>query len=220
MSVTFKRSQSVASDSTHECDSPQDMTENDETTRQVDLVESEYSIYRCVDCPNVVLSMQDCDGGMTCHGEAMEQVTESTLAIRPPNIEQVLQDAFGLPRAGLDICLCVIGDGPLSPGELADRLDYDESTVRTYLNELVDFGLLQKSQLNREAGGFVNVYHAIDLDEMREDTLVGFYAWAGEAASLIERANLTKADYRDANTDASLDEVFWERFAAGNTDDH
>jgi len=185
----------------------------------VDLLESDYSIYRCVDCPNVVLSMQDCDGGMTCHGEAMEQVSESSLAIRPPEIEQVLQDAFGLPRAGLNICLCVIGDGPLSPSELAERLDYEESTVRKYLNELVEFGLLQKSQLNRESGGFVNVYHSIDLEEMREDTLVGFYTWAGEAASLIEEANLTKADYRDANADDSLDEVFWERFAAGETDD-
>lgn len=194
------------------------MTDTDQTTGQVDLAEREYSIYRCVDCPNVVLTMQDCGDGMTCHGEPMEQVTEPTLDIRPPTIEQVLQDAFGLPRAGLDICLCVIGDGPLSPGELADRLDYDESTVRKYLNELVEFGLLEKSQLNRESGGFVNVYHSIDLEEMREDTLVGFYTWAGEAAALIEEANLTKADYRDANGDTGLDEVFWERFDAETTD--
>jgi hypothetical protein len=47
---------------------------------------------------------------------------------------------------------------------------------------------------------------------MREETLVGFYAWAGEAASLIEEANLTKEDYQDADFDAGLNEVFWERF--------
>jgi predicted transcriptional regulator len=182
---------------------------------QVDLADREYTIYRCRDCHNVVLTMQDCGGGMTCHDEPMERVTETRLDIRPPDIRQVLLDAFGLPKPGLDICLCVIGDGPLAPGELADRLEYDESTVRRYLNELVDFGLLERSQLNRESGGFVNVYHSIALDEMREETLVGFYAWAGEAASLIEEANLTKEDYRDAEYEGGLNEVFWEQFRDG-----
>jgi len=186
--------------------------DRDDDGDQVSLADREYAIYRCQDCRNVVLTMQDCDGGMTCHDEPMERVTETKLDIRPPDIRQVLLDAFGLPKPGLDICLCVIGEGPLSPAELAERLDYDESTVRNYLNELVEFGLLQKSQLNRESGGFVNVYHSIDLDEMREETLVGFYAWAGEAASLIDEANLTKEDYQDADLDAGLNEVFWERF--------
>jgi len=180
-----------------------------------DLLDREYSIYRCTDCNNVVLTMQDLDGGMTCHDEPMERVTETKLDIRPPDVRQVLLDAFGLPKPGLDVCLCVIGEGPLSPEELAERLDYDVSTVRTYLNDLVEFGLLEKSQLNRESGGYVNVYHSIALDEMREETLVGFYAWAGEAASLIEEANLTKEDYRDAESEQGLNEVFWERFRDG-----
>jgi predicted transcriptional regulator len=178
----------------------------------VDLNDREYAIYRCTDCANVVLTMQDCDGGMTCHEEPMERVTECKLDIRPPDIRQVLLDAFGLPKPGLDICLCVIGEGPASPGDLAEHLDYSESTIRTYLNELVEFGLLEKSQLNRESGGFVNVYHSIDLEEMREESLIGFYAWAGEAASLIEEANLTKEDYQDTEYEGGLNEVFWDQF--------
>jgi len=189
-----------------------DTTAEDRTRREIDLGEREYSIYKCQNCANVVLSMQDCDGGMTCHGDEMQRVTESNLEIRPPDIRQVLLDAFGLPKPGLDICLCVIGEGPLSSKELADQLDYEEGTIRKYLNELVEFGLLEKSQLNRESGGFVNVYHSIDLDEMRTETLIGFYVWAGEAASLIEEANLTKEDYLDADYDNGLDQIFWERF--------
>lgn len=180
--------------------------------REVRLQDREYSIYRCTDCSNVVLSMQDCGDGMTCHGEPMERVTECELDIKPPDIRQVLLDAFGLPKPGLDVCLCVIGEGPASPAELADYLDYSESTIRNYLSELVEFGLLEKSQLNREGGGFVNVYHSIDLTEMREESLIGFYAWAGEAASLIEEANLTKEDYRDAEYEDGLNEIFWEQF--------
>lgn len=189
-----------------------DTETDDRTRREIDLGAREYSIYKCQNCANVVLSMQDCDGGMTCHGDEMKRVTQSNLEIRPPDIRQVLLDAFGLPKPGLDICLCVIGEGPLSSKELAAQLDYEEGTIRKYLNELVEFGLLEKSQLNRESGGFVNVYHSIDLDEMRTETLIGFYVWAGEAASLIEEANLTKEDYLDADYDSGLDEIFWERF--------
>ncbi|RLM95280.1 ArsR family transcriptional regulator [Haloarcula sp. Atlit-7R] len=189
-----------------------DTETDDRTRREIDLGAREYSIYKCQNCANVVLSMQDCDGGMTCHGDEMKRVTQSNLEIRPPDIRQVLLDAFGLPKPGLDICLCVIGDGPLSSKELAAQLDYEGGTIRKYLNELVEFGLLEKSQLNRESGGFVNVYHSIDLDEMRTETLIGFYIWAGEAASLIEEANLTKEDYLDADYDSGLDEIFWERF--------
>ena len=177
-----------------------------------DLRDREYSIYRCTDCRNVVLTMQDCGENLQCHDEPMEEVTETAMAVNPPELRQVLLDAFGLPKSGLDICLCVIGEGPLSPGEVAERLGYDESTVRRYLNELVDLGLLRKSQLNRESGGFVNVYHSIDLEEMRRETLIGFYVWAGEAASLIDEANLTKADYSEGEVDEPLGEVFWEEF--------
>lgn len=64
---------------------------NDER-QSVALAESEDSVYRCTDCHTVVLTMQDCDGGTTCHGGTMERVTESTLGIRPPDIRQVLLD--------------------------------------------------------------------------------------------------------------------------------
>jgi len=176
------------------------------------LTDRRYGIYQCNDCSNVALTLRDCDGGMTCHGEPMEEVTEIGMDVRPPDIKQVLLDAFGLPKPGLDICLCVIGEGAVPPSEVAEKLGYDETTVRRYLNQLVEIGLLQKSQLNREGGGIVNVYHSIDLDEMRKETLIGFYAWAGEAAALIEEANLTKEDYLDEDYSDGLNDVFWERF--------
>jgi len=188
---------------------------------EADLRGRGYGIYTCHDCRNVVLTMQDCGENMTCHGEPMEPVSETAIDVKPPDLRQVLLDAFGLPKSGLDICLCVIGEGPVAPSEVAERLGYDESTIRRYLGELVDIGLLERTQLNREQGGYVNVYHSIDLDEMREETLVGFYAWAGEAAALIEQANLTKEDYKQGDHDAPLEEVFWEEFrgATGESDD-
>jgi predicted transcriptional regulator len=142
----------------------------------------------------------------------MERVTEVDMSVKPPDVRQVLLQAFGLPKAGLDICLCVIGEGPLSAKEVAEQLGYDRSTVTRYLNKLVELGLLRRSELNREGGGIVKVYHSVDLERMRRETLIGFYVWAGEAASLIEDANLRKQDYLEENPDRDLPEVFWESF--------
>jgi predicted transcriptional regulator len=172
-----------------------------------------YDIYECPDCENIVLVVGRDDPPMSCHDQPMERVRDVEMSVKRPDVRQVLLEAFGLPKAGLDICLCVIGDGPLSANEVAEQLGYDRSTITRYLNKLVELGLLQRSELNREAGGVVNVYHSVDLEQMRRDTLFGFYVWAGEAASLIEDANLTKQDVLDENPDRELPEVFWEAFA-------
>ncbi|TMT81557.1 MarR family transcriptional regulator [Haloterrigena sp. H1] len=192
---------------------------NDETTDpegpqelQYDPSSSRYDLFECPDCDNVVLVLGRDDPPMSCHDEPMEHVTDLEMSVKPPDVKQVLLQAFGLPKAGLDICLCVIGEGPLSANEVAETLGYDRSTVTRYLNKLVELGLLRRSELNREAGGVVNVYHSVDLERMRRETLIGFYVWAGEAAALIEDANLTKQDYLEENPDQELPDVFWDSF--------
>ena len=181
---------------------------------QYDPNSGRYDIYECSvsDCDNVALVVGNDDPPMSCHDKPMERVTELDMSVKPPDVRQVLLQAFGLPKAGLDICLCVIGEGPLSANEVAAELDYDRSTVTRYLNTLVDLGLLRQSQLNREGGGVVKVYHSVDLERMRRETLIGFYVWAGEAAALIEEANLTKQDYLKENPDQELTDIFWESF--------
>lgn len=190
-------------------DSPfTDRTELDE----IDLADRPYNIYRCHDCKNTVLALHDCGDGMTCHGETMEEVRDIEMNVNPPDLRDVLLNVFGIPKVGLDICLCVIDEGPLSPDEVAEKLEYDGSTIRRYLNQLTEVGVLTKMQLNREDGGFVNVYRSIDIEEMQRESLAGFYMWAGEAATLIEDANLTKEDYLDASSEEDMNEVFWESF--------
>jgi predicted transcriptional regulator len=191
-------------------------TQSDDESAEVqyDPNSGRYDIYECSvsDCDNVVLVVGSDDPPMSCHDQPMERVTELDMSVKPPDVRQVLLQAFGLPKAGLDICLCVIGEGPLSANEVAEQLGYDRSTVTRYLNKLVELGLLRRSELNREGGGVVKVYHSVDLERMRRETLIGFYVWAGEAASLIEDANLTKQDYLEENPDRELPEVFWELF--------
>lgn len=173
---------------------------------------SRYDLYECPDCDNVVLALGRDEPPMSCHDKRMEPVTDVEMSVKPPDVEQVLLRAFGLPKASHDICLCVIGEGPLSVNGVAESLGYDRSTVTRYLNDLVDLGLLQESELNREGGGVVNVYHPVDLERTRRETLIGFYVWAGEAATLIENANAMKQDYLDENPDQELPDVFWDSF--------
>jgi len=179
---------------------------------QYDPSSNRYDLFECPDCDNVVLVLGRDDPPVSCHNKPMERVTDLEMSVKPPDVRQVLLQAFGLPKAGLDICLCVIGEGPLSANEVAETLGYDRSTVTRYLNKLVELGLLRRSELNREAGGVVNVYHSVDLERMRRETLIGFYVWAGEAAALIEDANLTKQDYLEENPDQELPDVFWDSF--------
>ena len=179
---------------------------------QYDPSTSRYTILECTDCDNTVLSLGRDGSSMTCHGEPMEPVTDPEMDVRQPDVRQVLLQAFGLPKAGLDICLRVIGDGPLPASDVADSLGYDRSTVTRYLNDLVELGLLQRAELNREGGGVINVYHSVDLERMRRESLVGFFVWAGEAATLIEEANRTKQRYLEENPDRELPDIFWNSF--------
>lgn len=184
--------------------------ETESATVEYDPETSRYDLFECPDCDNIVLALGRDDPPMACHGEDMVRVTDVEMTVRPPDVKQVLLDAFGLPKAGLDLCLCVIGEGPVSAGDVAELLDYDRSTVTRYLGDLVDLGLLSRAELNREDGGVVNVYHSVDLERMRRETLIGFYVWAGEAGALIEEANVTKQEYLAGNPDQELPEVFWD----------
>lgn len=173
---------------------------------------SRYDLFECPDCDNIVLALGRSDPPMTCHNNPMERVTDVEMRVKPPDVKQVLLQAFGLPKPGLDISIYVISEGPLSANEVAQELGYERSTITRYLNKLVEIGLLQKSQLNREEGGVVNVYHPVDLERLRRETLVGFYVWAGEAAARIEESNLTQQDHLEENDNQDIPNVFWDGF--------
>lgn len=83
--------------------------ETDESTAesravQYDPTSSRYDLYECSDCDNVVLALGRDEPPMSCHDKPMERVTDVGMSVRPPEVKQVLLQAFGLPKAGLDIC--------------------------------------------------------------------------------------------------------------------
>ena len=170
------------------------------------------SVVECSSCDTIALVVGD--DAVSCHGTPMEPVDDVDISVNTPELEAVLLQVFDLPKAGIDVCLCVVGEGPVSARDVAATLDYDRSTVTRYLHALVDLELIDRAELNREGGGVVNAYHAADLDRMRRETLVGFLRWAGEAAGGIEEANRQKRVALAANTDRDPPEVFWEALEA------
>ena len=103
---------------------PSEDVSQDERVRY-DAIESPYSIFECVHCDTIILVIGRDKPPMSCHGEPVEPITESHIDIHPPVIREVLLSAFGLPKAGLGICLCVIGEGPMSANDVAEALDLE-----------------------------------------------------------------------------------------------
>ncbi|MFB6298037.1 MAG: helix-turn-helix domain-containing protein [Salinirussus sp.] len=161
---------------------------------------SRYDLFECAHCDNIILALGRDDPPMSCHGNPMERVTDCEISVVPPEIERVLLQAFGLPKPSIEICRCVSKNGPVSSAEVAEKLEYDRSTTTRYLNTLVDLGLISRSEANRDSGGIVNLYYPIEIEELRRETLLGFYVWAGEAAARIEEMNRTKRQYLEENS--------------------
>lgn len=201
-----------------------DTPNNDKLSRELESQSSKknersiedefYGIYECQTCPNICLTIRDPTETMACHGKPMRRVRTCSIDVQTPEVESVLLNAFGLPKPGIDICMCVIGQRAASASQVAKKLEYDRSTVTRYLNKLVEIGLLDRRQLNREDGGIVNVYMGLPMKDIKQESIIGFYVWAGEAAKLIEAANLRKEkqlNERVKTEGEGEDVLFWDR---------
>jgi hypothetical protein len=67
---------------------------------------------------------------------------------------------------------------------------------------------VQVSELNREDGGTVSAYYFVGLEQMRREALIGFCVWTGEAAAVIDNANITRREYLTESPDCDLSEIF------------
>lgn len=145
-------------------------------------------VYECDECDSVTFG----DAESTCCGESMTTVEAES--VKPPDLGIVLRDVFGISETGLHVCLCLMEEGESTAGEIADKLDIDRSTVTRQLNHVTEVGVLDKRQRLLEAGGYVNVYSPVPVEEVRERLVAGLFAWTGEALELVEHVNREKLD--------------------------
>lgn len=73
---------------------------------EYDSTSSRYDIDECLDCDNVVLALGLDDPPMFCHDKPKARVTDVKMSVKPPDVKQVLLQAFGLPKtASISACL-------------------------------------------------------------------------------------------------------------------
>ncbi|GAA0717083.1 DNA-binding transcriptional ArsR family regulator [Halorubrum trapanicum] len=70
-------------------------------------------------------------------------------------------------RTRYEILYRLVHGGDMSPKELAEAIEVDDSTLHYHLNELVDVGLVEKRQrAEREADGLYTYYRATVFGEV------------------------------------------------------
>ena len=70
-------------------------------------------------------------------------------------------------RTRYEILYRLVHAGEMSPTELADMIDIDDSTLHYHLNELLESGLVEKRQrTEREQGGLYTYYRATVFGEV------------------------------------------------------
>jgi DNA-binding transcriptional ArsR family regulator len=104
----------------------------------------------------------------TERGEAPEDPADLLPETSVLTLEEYLdmQAAVG-DRTRFEVVYRLVNGGDMSPTELNDHLDIDDSTLHYHLNELVDVGLVEKRQrLEPDSDGLYTYYRATTLADV------------------------------------------------------
>lgn len=151
------------------------------------LTEQRVTVYECPYCGRFDTEE------MTCCGDRMAPL-ESDAVFQEPRLEQVAKQVFAISANELAVCKVVMAEGPTTVADLADRFDYDRSTVSRHLGHLVELGLVEKDTEELPGGGRKYVYSTVPAEEVRRTFVLGLYAWTEEAFQLTEELSQGKLE--------------------------
>ncbi|MFB6283358.1 MAG: helix-turn-helix domain-containing protein [Halobacteria archaeon] len=155
--------------------------------------ETEFSIYECKKCDNVILSNNDA-AEMKCCGGKPRNVREIDAEIEKPSQKGLLKEVFDLTETGMEICLCVMEEGESTVSDISESIDVDRSAVSRYVNNLVDIGMLKKDVRNLEKGGYVHIYSHEPPEKVKKNLTMGFYKWTALGVKRINELNAQKME--------------------------
>ena len=86
-------------------------------------------------------------------------------------------------------CFQVLSEAadPLTIDELAEAVDRERSTVYRSVQRLLQFGLVQKEQVNYDRGGYYHVYRIVDPDDIADEMQDKLNDWYAQIGYLIGR---------------------------------
>lgn len=78
-------------------------------------------------------------------------------------------------------------DEPLTVDALASTVNRERSTVYRSVQRLLQFGLVQKDQVNYDRGGYYHVYRITDPDDIADEMQTQLNDWYAQIGYLVGR---------------------------------
>lgn len=123
----------------------------------------------------------------------MERV-DADAAVVEPSLETLLKTVFGMSKAELEVCLCVMEDGEVTVSELTERVAVDRSVVARHLSDLVEIGVVERERRLLRQGGHVYVYTPVSEATVRSRLTASFAAWVEDAAAELDSVSREKVE--------------------------
>ncbi len=107
-------------------------------------------------------------------------------ACRTIDLAQVVRCSLGLTRAEHRILRAALKTKKFSVDSLSRKMGLDRTTIQKGLKKLLEKGLVDRRQLNRESGGYAYVYAAKDAAAVRKKVRETVCEWARRAEEEVE----------------------------------
>lgn len=157
-------------------------SENDRPVHRHEHAGPTVEVVVCDRCDRTSVLLDPDETDRRCHGEQMNCVGTPDRPVTRQALRSTLAREFGIPASGVDVCYSLYGTGLLTTVTLASRIDRDPVLVRTHLHRLAETGHLTRTELPREDGGTVDVYHPPEREGKLPATLAAFCRLAALAA--------------------------------------
>lgn len=116
---------------------------------------------------------------------------------RDMECESLLDCFHGLKSLDKDCFEALVESGdPLTVDEIAARVDRERSTAYRSIQRLLEVGLVEKEQVNREGGSYYHVYRPADAEVVADEMQRLLNDWYAQMGQLIQ-------EFRDKYATAS-----------------
>ncbi len=79
----------------------------------------------------------------------------------------IIKAAYALSENELEIMMCIKNSQPVDIKTLTDIIPKDRATISRSIQRLMGIGIVRKTKINLERGGFKYLYSSLSVDELK-----------------------------------------------------
>lgn len=152
----------------------------------MELVERDVEAYECSSCGSLGRHER-----AQCCGEPREPL-DATATYDPPSVEQVANAVFDISSTELAVCKAIMEEDEATIDDLTAKIPRERTSILRHLNHLVELGVVEKKSRVRRAGGRVNVYTSVPVEEVYRAFRLGLYTWLEDAEAMVDELSQEK----------------------------